>query len=134
MNEPDDTPATPPPTADEMAERGRRQSTAAAISVIGALLLFAMLGVTPLVGLVVQLVVFGLLFFQHFRGRGWARWILVSLTGVIAAINVWGAIAGPEQARIISIGLAVIFGWNAAVLAVSRHVTSFLTAQRARHA
>lgn len=128
-----DEPAEKPfETTEESAERGRRQSTAAAVSTVGALLLLGMQGAVMLLELLAQLVAFGLLFLQHFRGRVWARWLLVVLIALIAAGNIWNAIMGPERARVLSIGLAIILTWNALVLAFSRRVTDFLRVRRAR--
>jgi hypothetical protein len=120
---------------DPIAERGRRQAVAVGVSVIGAVVLLAALGATPLSALMMQLLLFGLLFLQLFRGRGWARWTLVALTGFGALA--YGAAAagamGPEHPLLLSIGFAVVFGWSALVLALSRHVRRFAEVARRRN-
>ena len=120
---------------DASGERGRRQAVAVAVSVVGAVLLLGALGATPLSALMMQLLLFGLLFMQLFRGRGWARWTLVALTGFGALA--YGAAAagamGPEHPRLLSIGFAVVFGWSALVLALSRHVRRFAELARTRN-
>jgi hypothetical protein len=127
-------PANEQPTADTSAERGRRQAVAVAVTVIGAMVLPATLGATPLGALMMQLVLFGLLFVQLFRGRAWARWIVVALTGLVAVAHAAAAAGfGPEQPRGLSIAFAILFGWSALVLALSRHVARFVRDQRAKH-
>jgi 4-hydroxybenzoate polyprenyltransferase len=120
---------------DASDERGRRQAVAVGVSVVGAVLLLAALGATPLSALMMQLLLFGLLFMQLFRGRAWARWTLVALTGFGALA--YGAAAagamGPEHPRWLSIGFAVVFGWSALVLALSRHVRRFAELARTRN-
>jgi hypothetical protein len=131
--QPEETPDGP--IEDTSAERGRRQAVAVGVSVIGAVLLLAVLGATPLSALMMQLLLFGLLFLQLFRGRGWARWTLVALTGfgALAYAAAAAGVLGPEHPRLLAIGFAVVFGWSALVLASSRHVRRFIDAERARH-
>jgi hypothetical protein len=131
----DDAVEEPRASEDASAERGRRQAVAVGVSVVGAVLLLGALGATPLGALMMQLLLFGLLFLQLFRGRGWARWTLAALTGFAALA--YGAAAagamGPDHPRLLSSGFAVVFGWSALVLALSRHVRRFAELARARN-
>jgi hypothetical protein len=120
---------------DPRAERGRRQALAVAVSLVGAVLVVALLGGSPLGAVAIQLFALGLLLMQLFRGRPWARWALVAPTGLGALANAAAGVehAGTDSPWMLSLGLAVIFGWSALVLAVSRPLASFLRGQRARH-
>jgi hypothetical protein len=108
---------------------------AAAVSVIGANVLLFFLGGMPGSGLAMQLVVFGLLFMQLFRGRAWARWIVVALTGLTSTANAAAALGlmGPGHPQLLSAGFAIVFGACALVLALNKRVAHFLRVQRRRH-
>lgn len=117
-------------SGDSLAERGRRQASAVAFSVIGALVLLALLSGQllsfPLV------LAFGLLFFQLFRGRGWARWSLVALTALMGIT--YGAAAlgmmGADAPRLLFGGVGLMFAWSAFVLALSPPLARFLQVRR----
>lgn len=121
-------------SADEGAERGRRQVVASGVSVMGAVVLLGTLNGASLSALLVPLVITGLVLFQVFRGRAWARWAFVLLTALgsvayaVAALGV-----GANQPRAIALGLALVFGLSTLTIAFSPHVRRFLKAQRARH-
>ncbi len=113
--------------------RGRRQAIAIAVTLLGSVVVVGLLGGTPVMGVVFQVAVLGLLVAQLFRGRAWARWVLVALVGLGAAANGYQAVAhfgeGPWG---LSLALALAFGWCAIVLALSPPLARYLRAQRAR--
>jgi hypothetical protein len=130
----DEDPREPAPE-DPTVARGRLQLVAVAVSLIGSVILVAALGASASGAAVVQLAVIGLLLFQVFRGRGWARWLLVGLTGLGAAGNAWQAVrtfGAAGDPWLLSAGLAVIYGWCAAILAFGHALGRFLEARRAR--
>lgn len=111
--------------------KGRRLIHAVAFSLIGSIVLVAVL--TRAIGpqLFLQIAVFGLLVFQTLRGRGWARWVLVGLSA-LAAFGYGAAAAGREGPVWVLLPLAVVYVACAAVIALSPAVRRFLEAQRAR--
>lgn len=120
---------------DARLERGRRQLTAVGVSLVGAVVLVAMLGGITFGQMVAQLVVTGLVLLQVFRGRGWARWVLAVLTGIGAIGNGLEAFRalGTEQPLTLSLPLALVFAWSTGVLVLSQPVQRFVRAQKLRH-
>lgn len=122
-----------PEGEDPEVARGRRQTIAVAVSLIGSIAVTVALGLTPIGTALLSLVINGLLLLSLFGGRSWARWALAALTGLGAAANAWmGATSfGVEGAPwMLSMGLAGIYSWCAFVLALSRPVGAFLSARR----
>ncbi|MBX3271263.1 MAG: hypothetical protein KF729_13435 [Sandaracinaceae bacterium] len=117
--------------------RGRQQVLAVLVTLGGSIVVVALLGGSPLPAMIVQLVVLALLGYQTMRGVGWARWVLVALTGLAALGNGY---AGLESygadgiGWIVNASLAAIYLWCAAVLVLSEAVVAFQAAARARGA
>ena len=110
--------------------KGRRLIHAVAFSLIGSIVLVAVL--TRAIGpqLFLQIAVFGLLVFQTLRGRAWARWVLVGLSG-LAAFGYGAAAAGQQGPPWVLVPLAVVYVACAAVLALAPAVNRFFAAPRA---
>lgn len=116
--------------SDARLDRGGRQARAIAISVLGAFVLHFLLGRMTASMLLLHGVVFGLLFLQLFRGRAWARWGLVVLTGLNAFSH--GAVL-LESPTFTTGALGLVFVWSAIVLAASEPLARFLREQRLRN-
>jgi hypothetical protein len=117
---------------DAVTERGRRQVTAVAVSLVGAVLLVGLLGSVPFGPMMIQLVVLGLLLMQVFRGRGWARWLLAVVSGVAAVGNAAAAISALSTGSPLplSLPLALVFAWSTGALVLSPSVSRFIRAAR----
>ncbi len=118
---------------DEGVERGRKQAVAIAVSVLVALVILALL-TGQLLAVPLQVFVFGMLFMQLFRGRAWARWALVVLTGIVAVSHAGAAfgIVASGQPVLLSGAVAISFAWSALILALSPPLARYLRAQRAK--
>lgn len=129
----DETRDVPAHAEDQGVKRGRGQAVAVAFTVLGALVVLGMLS-GQLAGLPIQLLVFGLLLVQLFRGRAWARWGLVILTGIVALAHGAAALGltASGQPMMLSIAIALVFAWCAFVLALSPPLAGYLRAQRAK--
>ncbi|HJL15443.1 MAG TPA: hypothetical protein RMH99_07310 [Sandaracinaceae bacterium LLY-WYZ-13_1] len=122
-------------TEEPIVQRGRLQLVAVAVSLVGSVILVALLGGSPGAALVLQLAVIGLLVFQTWRGKAWARWTLVVLTAIGAGANGWQAIQLVGEGGApwwMNGGLALIFAWSAGILALGRALRRFVEVQRAR--
>lgn len=115
-------------------ERGRRQVMAAAVTLGGALMLLAVLGASTGRGVFLQGFAIGLLLLQVFRGRGWARWLLAVMSGLLGlSYGLAGLQDLGSPPSLMSLLVSVILAWTAGVLALSKPVARFLTAARLRH-
>jgi len=114
---------------DPQLEKGRRLVVAISVSLIGSIVLLAALGMSELNAVPIQLAVTGLLLFQIFRGRAWARWVLVAFTG-LAAAGTLGQLASAGELPPVAIALAVVYAGCAAALAFSPAVARFMQARR----
>jgi hypothetical protein len=120
--------------AEETAGRGRMQVIAASVTLGGAVALLGVLGANQGGGRFLQAIALGLLLVQLFRGRPWARWVLVAFAGWMAVSYArYGADDLGSSASLVSLGLALAFALSAGVLALSKPVSTFLAAQRVRH-
>ncbi len=122
------------PEPDTTVERGRKQAVAVSFSVIGGLVLLGFLS-GQLASVPLSLFVFGLLFFQLFRGRAWARWLIVFLVGGLSVTYALAAFSvfRPNDAPLFSAAFAAMFAWNAFVMALSPPLGRFLEAQRQKN-
>ena len=116
---------------DPSVERGRRLTQAVGVSLIGSVVLFAVLTGTVGAPLAFQLGLLGLLVYQTLRGRGWARWLLVLLSGYAAFANGAAAVSGQQPLWLFAV-LAAVYVACAGVLALAPPVRRFLEAQRPR--
>jgi len=120
--------AEPPDT-----ERGRRQTIAILVTLVGSIVIVALLGGSTLPAMLIQLIVIGLLGLQLFRGAAWARWVLVAIAALTVVGNGWAAAQGAQAGGAswaINAALAAIYAWCGFFLAVSRSLAAFVTAQR----
>lgn len=119
--------------ADAALERGRRQAIAIAVTIVGAVLVTMALG-APITGGLMHLALAGLLLLQLFRGRGWARWILVGIAALTATGNAYQGLTHFGVGRWVpSLALALTYAFCAAVLVLSKPLDRYLRAQRLRH-
>lgn len=118
-----------PSEVEMQVEQGRRLVVAIAVSLIGSIVLLAALGMTVLNAVPIQLAVTGLLLFQIFRGRSWARWVLVAFTG-LAAVGTVGPLVSAGQWPPIPLALAAVYAACAAALAFSPSVARFMEARQ----
>lgn len=114
---------------DPTVEKGRRLVVAIAVSLIGSIVLLAALGMTGLREVPIQLAVTGLVLFQVFRGRSWARWVLVALTG-LAAVGTFGQLASSGQFPPVPLALAAVYAACALALTFSPAIARFLEARQ----
>ncbi len=120
--------------AEPSADQGGKQVRAVMISLIGLVVLAAVLGGTPLMGAIFWAGVFVFLWLSINAGRGWARWVVIGLAAILAAGNGWQAaqLFGADGLEwTINVGQIVVLGWCAFVLALSPKVQAFLAARRA---
>lgn len=113
---------------DRQRERGKMQLVAVAVSLVGSVVLVGALGGSSSSAFLVQLAVTGLLLFQVFRARSWARWVLVGLTALAAignAAQAFGTLDAAGNVGLLSVGLALIYAWCVAILAFSRPVKAY---------
>lgn len=113
-------------------DQGRRQTIAVAVTIVGAAIVTMLLGASIANGLV-HLFVLSLLLLQLFRGRGWARWILVAIAALAAIGNAHQGFAHAGGRGMPAFVLAGAYGWCAIVLALGRSIDRYLRVQRARH-
>ena len=136
-HEPEGTP-DPGASADDPARfaRGRQQVMAVAVSLLGSVVLLAVVGAIPIGPTVGQLVVLALLLAQVYRGTAWARWLtagLAALVGVGNAASAWTQLDG-DGVWALNACLAGVYLWCAFILALSRAVDAFLRDQRTARA
>lgn len=114
-------------------ERGTRQVRAVMISLIGSVLLAALLGGTPLMGAIFWVSVLGFLWLSMTRGRSWARWVTVALTTLLTLGNGYQAFlifGDGSWDWVTNAGVVVVLVWCIFVLALSPEVNAYLAAQR----
>lgn len=119
---------------DPQVTRGRQQAIAVLVTLGGSIVVVALLGGSPIAGMVVQLVVLGLLGMQLFRGVVWARWVIAAMTGLAAVGNAYmgvGSFGGDGAGWIVNAALGVIYAFCAFMLAMSPAIRAFMDAQRA---
>ena len=114
-------------------DKGRRQAIAILVTLVGSIVIVALLGGSTVPGMLIQLIVIGLLGMQLFRGAGWARWVLVGIAALTVVGNVWAAVQGAQAGGAswaINAALAFIYGWCGFFLAMSRSLAAFVVSQR----
>lgn len=119
---------------DPTRTRGRQQAIAVLVTLGGSILVVALLGGSPIGGMLVQLIVLGLLGMQMFRGVVWARWVLAAMTGLGALGNAYmgvGSFGGDGSGWIVNAGLGIIYAFCAFMLAMSPAIKAFMDGQRA---
>lgn len=124
-----------PEEEDRRTARGRQQLIAVAVTLIGSFVLLLVLGLAEPRSTVIWAVVFALLSFQIFRGRNWARWIVVALTFVLGARNAFAAASFFDTVGSswpINAALVFVYAWCALILALSRPLQQFVSEQRRR--
>lgn len=101
------------------------------ISLIGSVVLVAVLSRNLGLWLFLSVAVLGLLSLQTLRGRGWARWVLAAIAAIAGVGNAYNVAIG-QAPTWLSIPLAVVYLACAGVLAFSPPVRRFQEAQRKR--
>jgi hypothetical protein len=118
---------------DATLDRGRQETLAIGASLAVASVLVAVMSEVSTFRTLIVLAMLGLLVTQLFRGRSWARWLLVIGCAAYSLGIVFGQVAITSGSRLVALGLAVVFVVDAFVLTLSASVERYLRAQRLRH-
>lgn len=121
---------------DARIDTGRQETLAVAASLMLAAPIFMLMGKPTAFGMAVSCSFLALIIVQLVRGRGWARWLLVAVSGAYAVSSAhaaFSAASGRGMPSWVAIALAAVFAVNALVLALRRPVALYLRTQRLRH-
>ena len=124
-----------PEKKDDPFSKGRQQLIAVAVSLVGSIVLLLLIGAAQLGTAVIWTFVFSLLSLQMFRGRNWARWIIVVFALVLGGGNAYSAATLFETVGSswpINAALVVVYAWCAFILLLSKPVQDFMGDQRAK--
>ncbi len=119
--------AKPLPRRDSL---GSRQLRAVAVTLLGSIVLMAVLGAMPVATTLVHFVLVGLLLMWTSRGGTWSRWMLVVLVGLGAASHGMAVAQGEGWGRIVSGLMVVLYTGCALALAFSPAINQHIRQSR----
>lgn len=119
--------------SDATLDRGRQETLAIGASLAVASVLVAVMTEVSTFRLLIVVAMLGLLVTQLFRGRSWARWLLVIACATYGIGIVFDQVVITSGSRLAALGLALVFFVDAFVLTLSASVERYLRAQRLRH-
>ncbi|MFK7986952.1 MAG: hypothetical protein AB8I08_13085 [Sandaracinaceae bacterium] len=108
---------------------GARQLRAVSVTLLGSIVLMAVLGAIPVSTTVVNLVLVSLLLMWTSRGGTWSRWVLVVLVALGAASHGMAVAQGQGWGQMVSVAMVVLYVGCALALAFSPAIHAHVRAQ-----
>lgn len=115
-----------PPRPDSL---GARQLRAVSVTLLGSIVLMALLGALPVATTLVNLVLVSLLLMWTARGGTWSRWVLVVLVGLGAVAHGMAVAQGTGWGRMVSVAMVVLYAGCGLALAFSPAIQAHIRAQ-----